>query len=186
MKDSRIVDKYLARDDSAIEATAEKYGGRLKQLALRLLADDFAAEECVSDAYLAAWNSIPPNEPRDYLFPFLARIVKQRALNRIRSDRTQKRGARLAELTREMEECIPFSADVSQEAEAKELIRLINGFLGGLEKQKRDIFVRRYFFLDSVREIASDLGRSESSVKTSLFRLREKLRAYLEAEGYRV
>ena len=84
MKDSRIVDKYLARDDSAIEATAEKYGGRLKQLALRLLADDFAAEECVSDAYLAAWNSIPPNEPRDYLFPFLARIEKQRALNRIR------------------------------------------------------------------------------------------------------
>ncbi|MBO4878766.1 MAG: RNA polymerase sigma factor [Clostridia bacterium] len=186
MDDSGIIEKYLARDESAIEATADRYGARLKELAIRMLGDEFAAEECVSDAYLAAWNSIPPNEPREYFFAYLAKTVKRSALDRLRSGRTQKRGAQLTELTREMEECIPLSADTANEAEARELSRLINGFLGGLEKQKRDIFVRRYWLLDSIKEIARDLGWSESRVKTTLFRIRGKLRSFLEAEGYTV
>ena len=184
MDDSRLVDLFLARDESAISGTAEKYGQKLLRLAKRLLGSTDDAEECINDAYLRAWDSIPPNEPRQYLFPFLARIARQNALNRVRSSAAAKRSALVVELTAEMEECLPSSLDASSGAEKRELMGLINAFLARLPEEKRIIFLKRYWYFEPVTSIAVTLGISQSKVKTTLFRTREKLKAYLEEEGY--
>lgn len=184
MDDGRIVDLFLTRDESAIAGVAEKYGARLLGLAERILGDAQAAEECVSDAYLRAWNSIPPNEPRQYLFPYLARITRQSALDRVRTAGAKKRSALVVELTAEMETCIPSGVSAADEAEARELMGLINAFLASLAEEKRIVFLKRYWYFEPVRAIANDLGMSGSKVKTILFRTREKLKAYLKKEGY--
>lgn len=186
MDDARIVDLFLVKDEAAIAFAAEKYGSKLSRLAERILEDAHAAEECVSDAYLRAWNSIPPSEPRGYLFPYLARITRQSALDRVKKAGAAKRSALLVELSAEMEECLPSGEDPADEAEARELMRLINAFLSELPDEKRAVFLRRYWYFDSVADIAKSLGFRESKVKTMLFRMREKLRAYLEKEGYNV
>lgn len=186
MNDQLIVELYLARDEAAIGETSAQYGLKLKRIAASILGDAHAAEECVNDVYLRAWNSIPPNEPRQYLFAYLARITRQIALSRLKTAGALKRSALLTELTAEMEECLPFGADTADEAEARELSRLINAFLAMLSAEKRAVFLRRYWYFDSIAEIAKSFGFRESKVKTMLFRMREKLRAYLEKEGYRV
>ena len=107
MEDGQIVDLFLSRNEAAIQCSSEKYGLRLRALALHIVGETQTAEECENDAYLAAWNAIPPHEPRDYLYAFLARTVRNIALNRCRSQSRLKRDAFVAELSREMEECIP-------------------------------------------------------------------------------
>lgn len=107
MEDGQIVDLFLARDEAAIQRSAEKYGLRLRTLALHIVQEIQTAEECENDAYLAAWNAIPPHAPRDYLYAFLARIVRNLALNRCRDRGRLKRDAFVTELSREMEECLP-------------------------------------------------------------------------------
>lgn len=184
--DREIVSLILKRDESGLAEASAKYGGKLTRLALSLLRDGGAAEECVSDAMLSAWNSIPPNEPFGYLFAYLGRLVRCRAIDRAEHDSARKRSAALVELTREIEEAIPSREDVEGTAAARELTRLINAWLAGLPKEKRDVFVRRYWFMDSVREIAGMTGSGESRVKMMLSRLREGLRAFLEENGYNV
>ncbi|MBQ4341481.1 MAG: sigma-70 family RNA polymerase sigma factor [Clostridia bacterium] len=184
MDDRTIVELYLARSEAAIAETSAKYGARLKKLAFNLLRDEQAAEECEADAYLAAWNGIPPAEPCDHLFAFLGRIVRCRAIDRLQAQTAKKRSARLSELTREVEECIPSPANVEAEAEGRELARLINAFLEELPREKRDVFVRRYWYMDSVADLARLTGSSEGRVKMMLMRLREKLREHLEKNGY--
>ena len=107
MEDDEIVALFVQRDQEAIGQTAGKYGERLRSLANSILKDPPAAEECENDVYLAAWNSIPPHEPRDYLFPFLARIARHTALDRCRERSRRKRGAPLLQLTGELERCLP-------------------------------------------------------------------------------
>lgn len=186
MDDSKIVELYLKRDETALELTQSEYGRRMLGLASNIVSDSGTAEECVNDAYLKAWNSIPPNRPFGYLAQYLLRITRQIALNRVRHQATEKRSADIVELTQEMEQCIPFEADMTEGLEAKELKAAINGFLSGLSREKRDVFVRRYWFCDSVAEVASLTGFSQSKVKTMLFRMRADLRAYLENKGYTV
>ena len=186
MDDAKVVELFLERDEAALRAVSESYGPKLLRLAGRILGDAQAAEECVNDAYLRAWNSIPPNEPRQYLFAYLARLVRQLAISRLRSDSALKRSAAVTELTSEMEECLPLGNDTANEAEARELMRLINAFLKALPDEKRAVFLRRYWYFDSVSDIAGRFGCRESRVKTMLFRTREKLKAYLEKEGYHV
>ena len=184
MEDSVIVNLYLARDEDAIRHTAEKFGGRLRALSYGIVRDSQAAEECENDTYLAAWNSIPPHEPRDYFYPFLARIARHLSLNLCRDKGRLKRVGFICQLDQELEQCIPAPDNTAGCVDDIALGEAINGFLGTLSQEKRTIFLRRYWYLDSIEEIAGHLGVSQSKVKTTLFRCRAKLRVYLEKEGY--
>lgn len=184
MDDSSIVELFLERDESAIDEASAKYGKRLFSLAYGILHDLQTAEECENDTYLEAWNSIPPHEPRDYLYAFLARITRNAALNRCRDRERLKRKAAICELSTEMEECIPSLDDVECRISDMELSRVINSFLAVLGEEKRRIFIRRYWFLDSVTDISERYDISVSKVKTTLFRCRAQLKKRLEKEGY--
>lgn len=183
MEDHTIVDLYLARDEQAIRATADKYGERLQGLARRILEDQPEAQECENDTYLAAWNRIPPHQPREYLFAFLARITRGLAFNRIKEKTAQKRPP-VTSLSEELEQCLPAPDDTPCRVEYGELLASIEAFLNGLKSADRVIFMRRYWFCDSVATIASLLGVTESRVKSSLFRTRNRLRQHLTEEGY--
>lgn len=186
MDDSRIVDLFLNRDESAVERISAKYGERLRRVASGIVDDAQIAEECENDAYLEAWSSIPPNEPREYLFAYLGRIVRNIAIDRCRRMAAQKRSAAVVELTQEMHECLSAPTNTEHEFEARELSRAINAFLSTQKPQQRTIFIKRYWFFEGVSEIAAELGCSESKVKTTLMRLREKLKVKLMEEGWQV
>lgn len=184
MNDDRIIELYLMRDEEAIKLTAEKYGSRLRSLAYGIVNNRQTAEECENDTYLKAWNAIPPHEPRGYLYAFLARITRHVSLNCCRARDQLKRRAFICELSAEMEQCIPSPDDSECLMDDAALRNAINGFLGKLSEEKRNIFVRRYWYLDSVADISKRFDLSESKVKTTLFRCRRELRDYLEKEGY--
>ena len=184
MEDAAIVELYLKRDEGAIAATAKKYSSRLRKLALGILSDPGTAEECENDTYLRAWELIPPHEPRTYFFSFLGRITRHLAIDRLRREQSQKRSGSCLELTREIAECIPGGARAEEALEAEALRQSIDAFLAGCSEEQRRLFVRRYWFFDSIPELSRRCGLSQSKVKTTLFRLREKLRERLEAEGY--
>ncbi|MBQ7923223.1 MAG: RNA polymerase sigma factor [Clostridia bacterium] len=184
MEDGKIVELYLSRDESAISQTAEKYGKKLRTLAYGITEDGQAAEECENDTYLQAWDSIPPHEPRTYLYAFLARITRHIALNMCRSRNALKRNGHICTLTEEMEQCIPSPDDSACRLDDMALTEALNGFLAALSEEKRNIFLRRYWFMDSVAAIAKRFALSESKVKTTLFRCRSQLREYLVKEGY--
>ncbi len=184
MEDNRIVELYLLRDEAAIRQTAEKFGSRLRSLAYGIVHDRQTAEECENDTYLEAWNAIPPHEPRSYLYAFLARITRHLSLNCCRDRSRLKRSAFLCELSAEMEQCIPAPDDVERRIDDMALSRAINGFLSKLDEEKRTIFLRRYWYLDSIVDISRRFGLSKSKVKTTLFRCRGQLREYLKKEGY--
>lgn len=184
MDDSRIVELYLQRDENAIGQTAEKYGKRLRALAYGVVNDEQTAEECENDTYMEAWKRIPPHEPRDYFYAFLARITRNISLNRCRERSSLKRSAFILELGAELEQCIPAPDDIECRMADAELSKVINGFLGSLDEEKRNIFIRRYWYTETVADIAKRFAVSESKVKTTLFRCRNRLREYLEKEGY--
>lgn len=184
MDDKRIVDLYLQRNEAAIKETAEKYGSRLSALAFSIVKDRETAEECVEDTYMEAWNSIPPHEPRSYLYAFLARIIRHISLNCCRDRGRLKRRAFLCELSEEMEQCLPAPDDIECRMDNMALREAINGFLGSLKEENRNIFLRRYWYLDSIADISRRYGLSESKVKITLFRSRNQFRTYLEKEGY--
>ena len=184
MEDAKIVELYLNRDETAIKITAEKYGAKLRYLANNLLDDLHLAEECENDTYLKAWDSIPPHTPYDYLFSYLARITRHIALDMCKARNRQKRNVVLVELTEEMEQCMPATDDVEKHINAKVLGASISTFLSGIPQQQRDVFLRRYWYFDSVSAIAKRFGISESKTKATLFRTRKHLREYLKKEGF--
>ncbi len=184
MEDARIVAMYLRRDEQAISATQERYGSRLRALAYGITADSPTAEECENDTYLQAWQSIPPHAPYTYLFAFLGRITRHLALNCCRGRAALKRGGYVAQLGDELTEAIPAPDDAACRLEAQELKAAINGFLATLSRESRTIFLRRYWYMEDIADIARRYRFTESKVKTSLHRTREKLRDYLVKEGY--
>lgn len=184
MDDSAIVDLYLTRDESAIDETGAKYGSRLRSLSYGIVGETQTAEECENDMYMEAWESIPPHEPRDYLYAFLARIIRHISLNRCRDRSRLKRSAVICELGEELEECIGAPSDAECRLDDIVLRDAINAYLASLDEEKRVIFVRRYFYTDTVAEISARLSLSESKVKTVLYRCRIKLREQLENEGW--
>lgn len=184
MEDEKIVELYLSRDETAVEKTSEKYGSRLRALAFGIVDDLPTAEECENDTYLQAWTSIPPHEPRSYFYAFLARITRHISLNRCRERSSLKRSALLCELSEEMEQCIPAPDDMQCRIDNMLLTETIDAFLGTLSTQKRNVFLRRYWYLDSIAAISQRFALSESKVKTMLFRSRKQLRKHLEKEGY--
>ena len=184
LDDNKIVELYLLRDESAIKRTAEKYGNRLYSLVYGIVKDQQTAEECENDTYMEVWNSIPPHEPRSYLYAFLARIARHISLNCCRDRSRLKRSAFICELSAEMEQCIPAPDDIECRIEDMVLGKAINGFLGKLDEEKRNIFIRRNWYLNSIADISKRFNLSESKVKTTLFRCRNQLREYLKKEGY--
>ena len=186
MKDQEIVDLYIKRDENAIRHTQLKFGKRILNISKNITGSELTAEEVENDTYLRAWENIPPTEPRTYLFAFLARIARNLSLSICRERSALKRRAMLVELSDEMEECIPSKLNVEAEAEGNMLTELISEFLFSKDDKKRNVFMRRYWYLDPIKDIAKRFGMSESSVKTSLFRMREELREFLEARGFQV
>lgn len=184
MDDEKIVELYLQRNESAIERTAEKFGKRLRAVSNGIVNDLQTAEECENDTYMEAWNIIPPNEPKSYLYAFLARITRNISLNCCRRKNALKRSAFVCELSEEMEECIPSPEDIDCRIDELVFAEAINRFLSGLDDEKRKIFIRRYWYLDSIEKISARFSISESKAKTVLFRTRNKLRKFLEKEGY--
>lgn len=181
MEDAKILDLYFARDEDAIRETDTAYGKRLHTLAKNILQSREDAEESVNDTYAEVWKSIPPRRPK-YFFAFLASICRHLSLNRVDWKQAAKRRAQVVPLTEEMENCIPDAVHERQ-MEAKELGRLLDLFLESLPKDSRLIFLRRYWYVDSVPEIAARYGMTESKVKMQLSRTKEKLRLFLEQEG---
>ena len=186
MEDEKIVELYLDRNEEAISRTTEKYGVRLRKLAMGIVEDSPTAEECENDTYMAAWKSIPPHDPRSYLYAFLARLTRNIALNWCRSRSALKRKAHICQLSEEMEQCIPAPDDTECRLDTMELSRVLNAYLGTMPREKRDIFLRRYWYLDSIEAISKRFGYSQSKVKTVLYRSRLDLKAYLEKEGYTI
>ena len=181
MDDNEILDLYFARSEQAIVQTDQKYGFYCYSIAKRILSDPLDAEESVNDTYAEVWKSIPPRRPR-YFFAFLASICRHLSLNRVDWKQAAKRRAQVVPLTEEMENCIPDTVHERQ-MEAKELGKLLDLFLESLPKDSRLIFLRRYWYVDSVPEIAARYGMTESKVKMQLSRTKEKLRSFLEQEG---
>jgi len=185
MNDGEIVDLYWSRNERAVEETAKKYGNYCYSVAYNILSNHEDSEESVNDTYIEAWNSMPPHKPL-VLSAFLGKITRCIAIDRWRSNRADKRGGGVTDcVLEELEECIPNESDAQVHLEQKMLAQAINHFLGTLSPSDRKVFVRRYFYMDSVEAVCRKFGYSESKVKSILFRSREKLRIYLEKEGFR-
>ena len=184
MEDNRIVELFLERNENAIRFSAEKYGLRLRKLSFGITSDHLTSEECENDTYLKAWDRIPPNEPRTYLYAFLARIIRHISIDRCRERASLKRDGYVVELSEELKSCIPSSDNTENAVSEIELGQAISIYLGTISKEKRVIFVRRYFYLDSIDEIGKSFDMSVSKVKSSLFRTRNGLREFLSKEGY--
>ena len=182
MEDNQIINLYFDRSEQAIKETDTKYGGYCYSIAYNILTNQEDAEESVSDTYLKAWETIPPTRPT-YFYAYLAKICRFICFGRLDWQNAAKRKAEMVELTAEMELCIPDSRQ-ELEAERRELGQVINEFLGTLNQESRKIFMRRYWYADSIAEIAQRYGLGESKVKTRLFRARNDLRSFLEKEGY--
>jgi RNA polymerase sigma-70 factor (ECF subfamily) len=181
MDDRAIIELYNKRDENAIGETQRKYGRYCHTIAYNILRSDEDSEECVNDTYLKVWNSIPPKAPQRFC-AFIGKITRNTALDRYAQRSAQKRDAGVELALDELSECISseMTGDVSDEIALK---TAINGFLASLPRRTRIIFMRRYFYLLSVKEIAEGLSMSESNVKVTLMRTREKFREHLENEG---
>lgn len=184
MEDANILDLYFARSEEAIFQTDAAYGRRLFSLADRILHDHQDSEETVSDTYMKTWETIPPHRPR-YFYAYLAKICRFFALGKLDWKTAAKRKAEVVSLTEEMALCIPDRRKEA-EVEAKEIGRAMNAFLESLPQESRVIFLRRYWFCDTVAEIARRYGISESKVKMRLLRTRKQLADYLNKEGIAV
>ena len=184
MEDADIIALYFKRDQNAIAETKKKYGGYCFSLADRILGNKEDSEECVNDILFSAWNSIPPQRPK-YLRMFLAKLTRNRALNRGKADKAEKRGGGKAELIyEELSESISNGQDVESEILAKELGQAINSFVKELPEREGDIFLRRYFFMEAVKDIAEGYRMTPGNVSVSLDRTRKKLKEHLEKNGY--
>ena len=184
MEDEKIVELYNSRDESAISETARKYGNYLFSISFHILSSREDAEECVSDTYRGAWNAIPPHCPA-VLSAFLGKLTRRISIDRWRRRSADKRGGGQTALALdELADCVSGDGEVTDELERRELAKEISLFLSELPDTERRVFLRRYFYLDSVREIAEKFGFSKSRVSSMLFRTRKKLRERLEKGGY--
>lgn len=184
MEDREIVELFWQRREEALEESQKKYGGLCRSVARGVLGSPEDAEEAFSDALLRAWNSIPPNRPA-CLDAYLAKLSRRAAIDRLRHDRAGKRWSGEAALAlEELADCLPDRGSTEAQLEASELAKLLEHFLRAQPELARQAFLRRYWYVDPLSEIAYVLGCSESKVKSLLFRTRKKLRSYLEKEGY--
>ncbi len=184
MDDEGIIRLYWDRDETAITETSKKYGKYCFSIAYSILNDHEDSEECVNDTYTKVWNSIPPKKP-SILSAFIGRIVRNLALDQYKRKTAQKRGGNTMDVI--LDEIGEIASDVSSPEDQlshQELADMINDFLSSLPIEKRVMLVRRYWYADDIKSIASRLGVSENTVSVSIRRLRIKLRDYLRSRGY--
>ena len=184
MSDEQILDLFFSRDERALEETHVCYGAQLGHLAYRILGSYEDAEEIRNETYWKAWENIPPARPSRF-FVWLARVCRHLSLNEVRKQKAGKRHAALVSLTDELAGCIPDTRQ-SVDQDAGELAALISGFLRSQPTALRVLFIRRYWYCDSVKELADAFAISRGKVKTDLFRTRQRLREFLEKEGYTI
>ena len=180
MNDNEIIELFFAHSESAIAEAQSKYGAYCRYIAHNILFDSQDAEECENDTYLKAWNSIPPHRPSS-LSAFLGRIARNLALNKLKARNAQKRGQGECEMSLDELSEIIGTEDIS--IEENQLSALIDRFLGELPKEKRLVFVGRYWYFDSIKDIASKTGFSEGKIKMMLKRVKNELKEFLEKEG---
>lgn len=184
MDDKQIVDLFFNRDEWAIKETDKKYGKLCLRIADNILSNREDAEECVNDAYLAAWKKIPPECPGN-LSAFISKIVRNLSLKRLEFLNAKKRSAESVISLSEIDEAIPDDSFMMS-IEDDEIAKLISVFLRKEKELDRNVFLRKYWFFDTVSDIAGMYSLSETSVKAKLFRTRNRLRDYLKKEGYKV
>ena len=186
LEDSKIIDLYWARKEQALAETDAKYGNYCRTIARNILRNFEDTEECVSDTWLHAWNSMPPQRP-GILSAFLGRITRNLSFDRCKYQQAAKRGGGALPLALdELGECIPSAQRVEYALEQKELAAAIDRFLRTLPEKDCNLFLRRYWYIDSISVIADRYGMKENTVKSILFRTREKLRKFLGEEGIAV
>ena len=184
MDDALIVRLYWERNEQAIPATADKYGSYCTSIARNILGSREDAEECVNDTYLNAWNSIPPHRP-GVLSAFLGKITRNLSIKRYRHNTADKRGGgQAAVILDEIAEFVSDTDGVEQEIDRRELVKAIDAFLSTLSAEKRGVFLRRYWYFDSISDIASRFGMTENNASVTLNRLRLKLHNYLWERGF--
>ena len=182
MEDSAIVELYWQRDQAAIAASSDKYGGLCFRLSSNILASPEDAEECVNDTWHQAWNTMPPQRPGS-LRAYLARIVRNLSIDLWRARRSQKRGEGMDLLLTELEDCVPSPHSTEAAFDARETAAAIDRWLRTLRREDRVAFVRRYWYGERVDALAGLLGCTPGQMAGRLFRLRRKLRLALEQEG---
>lgn len=186
MEDLQIVQLFLDRSEKAIEALSEKFGKYLNAIAFNVLSDKEDAEECVNDAYLRVWNSIPPQRP-NCLKAFVGKITRNLALDLMDKKNTLKRGGGQINLALdELSEIVGANSDPLENLQMQELTKCLNDFLEALPSDKRILFMKRYWYLMSVKDIAKEMDMTEANVKTSLFRVRKQLKEELTKEGINI
>ncbi len=184
MEDSDIVDLYWNRSQNAISETSNKYGKYCYSIAYNILYNAEDSDEAVNDTYLGAWNSMPPNRPT-VLSTYLGKITRRVSINKLNERKADKRGGgEILIALDELSDCVPSKGSVDKTVERKELIHYINKFLAQTQKEDRDIFVLRYWFVMPIKDISIELNMSESKIKSVLFRMRKKLNKFLKKEGY--
>lgn len=184
MEDEKIIELYFSRNEQAVAETDKKYGAYCFTLASSILNNREDAEETVSDTYLKTWHAIPPKKP-NVLKMFLAKITRNLAFSRWRSSTAEKRGGgEMALVLEELSGCLAAPEQVEDQLNAKELAKTIRCFLNTLPQREQDIFLRRYFFVEESETIASRYHMKRATVLRTLSRTREKLKVYLNQEGY--
>ena len=183
MDDSKIIALFFARSEQAIDALAGKYGKLCHWIADNILGNSQDAEECVNDTYLAAWNTIPPQKPNP-LRAYLCKLTRNIATNRYHSNTAQKRNSHYDLALDELESCLCSNDTAESHVLAKELSHLLNRFLLDLDRRSRVMFIRRYWYAESVSQLAEDFGMRPNSVSVQLSRIRDKLRKFLKKGGY--
>jgi len=182
MEDREIIKLFNERSEQGVIELSKKYGRLCRKVAQNILQDESDAEECVNDAFLSIWNLIPPEDP-DPLRSYVCRIVRNKAANRYHLNMRQKRNSSYDVALHELDECIENGENVDKMIEGKEISEIIDNFLASLDKTSRVMFVRRYWYSDSVKDIAQKVNRTPHAVTLKLARLRERLKKHLIEKG---
>ena len=186
MTDNQIVELYIIRDERAITESTSRYGAYCNKIAMNILHSREDSEECVADTWHNAWNSIPPQKPLS-LSAFFGKIVRNLAITRYRKSKAGKRSSGgLALLLSEFGECIPSREDTAGQVESRLLVQIIDDWLSRLNKEDRAVFIRRYWFGDSVKELAKECGVTPAKMAQTMLKLRKSLKAKLEMEGVEI
>ncbi len=184
MKDAEIVELYWSRNENAIAETKLQFHAYLMKIAMQILGNEEDAKECINDAYLAAWNSMPPNRP-EKLSTYLGRLMRQTAIDHWRRKNRQKRkGSEYALSLEELDDLLSDNKTPEQELDGALLEQAIGRFLKELPAQERNLFLGRYYYCDPIKEVAAYCGMKEAKAKSMLFRTRKRLKGFLEKEGF--
>ncbi|MGN0526783.1 MAG: RNA polymerase sigma factor [Acutalibacteraceae bacterium] len=185
MEDVKIIELFNQRDENAIAECTEKYGNLLKKISFNILGNKEDSEECFNDTLNKLWSTIPPKNPNS-LVAYMGKIVRNLSINKYRENHAQKRYSGGDLLLSELSECIPDKSSVETVIDTNDLTEYINKWLRGLETEKCNIFIRRYWYGDSIKDIAMNYSATEKKIAGILYRLRESLKKYLEKEGVNI